>query len=201
MASMVTAARIAADERITIDELDALDLPMDNGLRYEIIDGELYVSRQPHYGHQLASNEIQVALTVWSRQTGAGRVYPAPGVVFAPDDAAAPDVVWISRERLAEAVSDDPEDGRFYAAPELVVEILSRGTQSTRRDREAKLEMYARHGVREYWIVDWRQHTVDVFRHDGERLRLIVTLTADDRLTSPLLPGFSAVVAELCAPA
>lgn len=197
---MITAARIAADDRITIDELDALDLPMDNGLRYEIIDGELYVSRQPHHGHQLASNELQFALTGWSRATGAGRVYPAPGVIFAPDDVAGPDIVWISHERLSKAVSEDPEDGRFYAAPELVVEILSRGTQNTRRDREAKLEMYARHRVREYWIVDWRLRTVDVFRHDSERLRLIVTLTAQDNLTSPLLPGFSARVADLCAP-
>jgi Uma2 family endonuclease len=196
---MVTKARIAAEDRITIDLLDRLDLPEDNSLRYEIIAGELHVSSAPHYGHQLITNVFAFALTAWSRESGTGQVLPGPGVVFAPDDAAQPDLVWISRERFAEAVSEDPEDGRLYAAPELVIEILSRGSQNTRRDREDKFAMYSRHRVREYWIVDWRLRTVDVFRHDGERLRLIITLTADDSLTSPLLPGFSAVVGELCA--
>jgi Uma2 family endonuclease len=195
MASMIA----AIGERLTIEQLDALDLPMDNGLRYELIDGELFVSSLPHYGHQFACNEVAVALTVWSRLTDAGRVFPAPGLVLTPEDAVGPDVVWVRRDRLGEVLGDE-EHGRLRAAPDLVVEVLSRGTENTRRDRERKLDLYSRHRVREYWIVDWRLKLVDVFRHDGERLRLIVTLTADDRITSPLLPGFSANVGELCAP-
>jgi Uma2 family endonuclease len=196
MASMIA----TASDRLTIDQLDALNLEMDNGVRYELIDGELFVSTTPHHGHQFTSNRVAVALTNWSDASDAGSVYPAPGIVFAPEDAAAPDIAWISRDRLGEVLGVG-DDGRLHAAPDLIVEILSRGTENTRRDREKKLDQYGRYGVREYWIVDWRLRTVDVFRHDGDRLRLIVTSTAADALTSPLLPGFSAVVGELCPPA
>jgi Uma2 family endonuclease len=186
-----------AADCLTIDQLDAMNLPRDNGLRYELIAGELFVSTQPHWRHQRVTGRIVRLLGVWDPAERCGVVLSAPGVVFAPPDASAPDVVWIGRDRLDEVLG---EDGRLRAAPDLIVEVLSPGTENTRRDREKKLDQYSRHRVREYWIVDWRQPTVDVFRHDGDRLRLIVTLTADDSITSPLLPGFSAGVAELCAP-
>lgn len=187
-----------AAERMTIDELDALNLPMDNGLRWELIDGELFVSSMPHWRHQRASDRTAYFLGAWDPTEQNGIVLSTPGLVFTPEDAVGPDLVWVSRARLGEVLGDD-EHGRLKAAPELIVEILSRGTENTRRDRERKLELYSRERVQEYWIVDWRQRLVDVFRHDGERLRLIITLTADDHLTSPMLPGFSARVAELCA--
>ena len=70
---MVTDARVAAEDRITIEFLDRLDLPEDNWLRYEIIDGELHVSSAPHIWHQYASGRFAIALAAWSDRTGAGR--------------------------------------------------------------------------------------------------------------------------------
>ena len=75
-----------------------LDVLPDDGKRYEIIDGELYVSRQPGYHHQYACSQLNIALGVWSNQTSVGVTLQAPGVIFADDDDVAPDVVWISHE-------------------------------------------------------------------------------------------------------
>ena len=64
----------------------------------------------------------------------------APGLIFADDDDVAPDVVWISRERLAGTLD---QTGHLHTAPELVVEVLSPGSVNERRDREVKLKLDA----------------------------------------------------------
>jgi len=166
----------------------------DDGKRYEIIDGELYMSRQPHWHHQLTCGKIFAVLYAWSVQTGAGEANLAPGVIFAEDDDVAPDLVWISQARRATALG---ADGHLHAAPELVVEVLSPGVTNERRDREAKLKLYSRRGVLEYWIVDWRSRQVEVYRREDLVLRLGATLHPGDTLTSPLLPGFTCEVAAL----
>ena len=91
--------------------------------------------------------------------------------------------------------------GHFVAAPELVVEVLSPGSRNERRDRELKLKLYSRQGVREYWIVDWQRREVQVYRREDAALRLVATLASDDTLASPLLPGFACPVADLWPPA
>ena len=150
--------------RFTSKDLERL--PTIEGIRYEIIDGDLYVSKQPGWHHQYTCDEILTALKIWSRQTGIGTPISVPGLIFAPDEDVIPDVVWISHARLAAAVD---EAGHLRAAPELVVEVLSPGRENERRDRELKLALYARQGVQEYWIVDWRGRTGEVHRREGER--------------------------------
>jgi Uma2 family endonuclease len=171
-----------------------LELLAHDPRRREIIAGEMYVSTMPSREHQRVCFQVAVPLDAWNRTTGRGEVYLAPGVIFASDDDVAPDVVWISAER-----SDGGWDsaGHLRRAPELVVEVLSPGATNERRDREAKLTLYARRGVDEYWIVDWRHRVVDVFRRDGEALLQTSRLREDDNVTSPLLPGFSAPVADV----
>lgn len=166
----------------------------DNGKRYEIIDGELYMSRQPHWHHQRACLKICMALEAWSAQTGAGEANLAPGVIFADDDDVAPDVVWLSAARRNAVLGIE---GHLHAAPELVVEVLSPGSVNERRDREAKLKLYSRRGVLEYWIVDWRTRQMEVYRRENLALHLVGTLHASDTLTSPLFPGLACEVATL----
>ena len=174
-----------------------LEVLPDDGKRYEIVDGELYVSTQPHLHHQVLCSAIVAELRAWNRRTGAGGLASiAPGVIFAPDDDVAPDVVWVSRERLATAQG---ADGKLHSAPDLVVEVLSPGPTNERRDREAKLKLYSQRGVLEYWIVDWRQRRLEVYRRAQLTLVLLHTLTEQDRLESPLLPGFSVPLSELFA--
>jgi Uma2 family endonuclease len=172
---------------------DLKTLP-DNGNRYEIIDGELYVSTAPRHEHQNACGGAFRLLDEWSRQTKLGKAILNPGVIFADDNDVIPDVVWISRERYHQILR---ADGHFHGAPELVVEVLSFTGSNEKRDREAKLNLYSRRDVKEYWIVNWLMRQVEIYRRKGRGLKLAVTLNATDSLTSPLLPGFSHQVREI----
>ena len=152
------------------------------------------MSKQPHWEHQFVANQIWEMLQIWSRQTKSGRANSAPGVIFADDDDVAPDVVWVSRERLAAALQPD---GKLHAAPELVVEVLSPGTANAARDREAKLKLYSRRGVLEYWIVNWQERYLEVYRRENAALKLQSTLYENDILQSPHLPGFHCQVSKI----
>jgi Uma2 family endonuclease len=178
--------------RWTSKDLEAL--PYVEGTRYEIIDGQLHMTTQPHYHHQYVCNEIARQLTNWSKETGLGRVIPAPGVIFSEDNNVAPDVVWLSNDRLVETLR---EDGHFHGAPELIIEALSLGSANEKRDRVAKLQLYSRRGVDEYWIIDWRSRSVEVYRRLDGPLELVATLRGDDTLQTTLLPGFSCRVGSL----
>jgi Uma2 family endonuclease len=170
-----------------------LEMLPDDSKRYEVVDGELLVSKPPHYHHQQVCSRIWELLQVWSRRTKVGEASIAPGLIFAEDDDVAPDVVWVSRERRATALK---ADGKFHAAPELVVEVLSPGVMNERRDREFKLRLYSRCGVLEYWIVSWQERRLEIYRRDATMLRWQSTLYENDVLRSPLLPGFSCQVSQ-----
>lgn len=182
-----------ATERWTITDLDRFP---DTEYRYEIIDGALHVSKQPHWHHQFVSGQVFAFLQAWSASTGSGIALPAPGIIFADDEAVAPDVVWISQTRFTTSAG---ADGKLHAAPELVVEVLSPGSANAERDRTDKLALYDRRGVLEYWIVDWRQRQVEIYRRTQDGLPLIDVLNSQDTLTSPLLPGFTVLVDQLFA--
>jgi Uma2 family endonuclease len=171
-----------------------LEVMPDNGKRYEVIDGELLVSRSPTYHHQFACVRIIRYLDVWSEETGLGEVNTGTGIIFADDDDVIPDVAWTSRARLNQVIG---ADGHFHAVPDLVVEVLSPGSANERRDRETKLKLYSRRGALEYWIVNWITNEITVFRRKGKKLRQVETLRAADTLTSPLLPGFSCLVKSI----
>ena len=152
------------------------------------------MSRQLHWHHQHTCSNLCAELRAWSLTSGMGGASIAPGILFSEADNVAPDVVWVSNERLA-ALMDDA--GHLTGAPELAIEVLSPGVESERRDREAKLKLYESRGVREYWIVDWRLQQLEVYRRDQALLHLVATLFAEDVLTSPLLPGFSCPIVRL----
>ena len=166
-------------------------MPHIEGERYEIIDGELYVTTQLHVRHQITSSNICFELNTWSRATDMGRAFAASGVIYAVDEVVAPDVVWVSKAQLATIL--DP-DGKLHDSPELMIEILSPGKANEERDRDKKLALYSRQGVPEYWIVDWRAETVDIYRQAENQLQLVQTLKSGDQITSPLLPGFACPV-------
>ena len=179
--------------RWTSQDLERLP---DNGKRYEIVDGELYVSKQLSWHHQRVCVRLSALLDAWSLQMNVGEANAAPGLIFADDDDVAPDVVWISRERLATALQ--PDD-KLHSAPELVVEVLSPGANNAARDRETKLKLYSRRGVMEYWIVNWQERCLEVYRREGAILKNYSTLYERDTLESPFLPGFSCSVSQIFA--
>lgn len=182
-----------ATDRIRWTTTDIDLLASINDKRYEIVDGELFVTRAPHWKHQKTCGNISLELELWSRAKRLGQATINPGIIFTESDSVIPDVVWASNERLAVLLD---EAGHLTGAPELVVEVLSPGTEQERRDREAKLKLYSLRGVREYWIVDWRLEQVEVYRRENAALVLVTTLGSEDTINSPLLPDFQCSVAQ-----
>lgn len=164
-----------------------LDLMPDDGNRYELIEGELFVSRAPGLPHQNILANLLTLLKVFLAAHPLGKVWPTPGVIFDNHNAVIPDIVFIRQERLPDIAADEKVTG----APDLAIEIVSPGAENARRDRIVKLQTYSKFGVREYWVVDGYRRTIEIYRLEQERLALVVTLTNDEELTTPLLPEFS----------
>lgn len=174
-----------------------LELFPDDDKRYEIIGGELFVTRAPHLRHQGVADAICTELRIWSKRPNLGNAFTGVGLVFSETDNVIADVVWISNERLDTLLD---EAGHLTGAPELVIEVLSPSPQDKRRDRELKLKLYSVQGVQEYWIIDRQQQVVEIYRREDGLLRRAATLFSTDCLSSPLLPDFSCIVDELFSP-
>ena len=165
-------------------------LPND-GKRYEIIDGELFVTPSPFRPHQHVVTNLTYYLVGFVKKAGLGTVYAAPfDVVFSQHSVVEPDILYVSKGR-AEVLTERNVQG----APDLVVEVLSPGR--VRADRTFKLKLYARYGVQEYWIIDPEGPSAEIYRRRKEGLDLAAKLSARDSLSSPLFPGFSLVLQRL----
>ena len=170
-----------------------LDLMPDDGNRYELIEGEILVSRAPGLTHQGVSGNLFYGIKNFLTDNPLGEVWATPGVIFDDFNGVMPDLVFVSAERRSEIAAGE----RVTGAPELVVEILSPGTVNERRDRVTKLKLYAKFGVKEYWLVNPASRSIDIYRLSGRTLKLAATLGEDDEITSPLLPGYSYKLASI----
>lgn len=175
------AARV--EPLITVADLDACP---DDGNRYELIEGELFVSRAPGLPHQMILQNLQIAFADYLRKNPIGKIVPGAGAVFSDYDAVIPDLVFVSNARWSEVVTNE----RFSAAPDLVVEVMSRGKENRDRDLLVKRQLYAKYGVAEYWIVDVEKRIVEVYCLRNDRLESIATLRNGDEITTSLLPDF-----------
>lgn len=148
--------------RWTYDEF--VRLP-DDGNRYEVIGGELFVTPSPTRLHQRVVTNIGFELEGFARAHDLGEVYIGPyDVLFGEGDYVAPDVIFVRRDRthiLRKRGAEGP--------PDLVVEVLSEKTSA--RDRKLKRERYAHFGVAEYWIVDPINRRVEIHRTTDDKAR------------------------------
>ncbi len=184
--------QLTSSIRWNIQDLDAL--PENEEIRREIVDGELFVTRAPHWKHQNIIVTLSSVLNQWSKQMQMGVVVTCPGIIPSQENSVIPDLVWVSKQRLAEI---EDEAGHFTGFPELVVEVLSPGERNIYRDKQAKLKLYSQGGVQEYWIVDRFSQQVEVYRPDNGKLTLTLSLTTSDNLTSPLLPDFNLLIKDI----
>ncbi len=169
---------------LTVADLDAY--PDDDGNRYELIGGELFVSCAPGISHQRVLHNLQVELALYLREHPIGIVVPGAGAILSDYDAVIPDIAFVRHERWDQVVTDQ----KFTSAVDLVIEVLSPGAANRRRDLTSKRRLYGKYGVEEYWIVDIENLAVLIFRLKGPMLEEIATLAGEDELTSPLLPSF-----------
>ena len=178
---------VARERLLTYEDLP--ETP-DERLRYEIIGGRMVVTPVPVPVHQEVCSRLGTWSCVFVGENKLGRVYTsAPDVRLSPHDVVVPDLVFVSNERR-HIVGPNVIDG----APDLIVEVLSPSTRA--RDRREKAELYARAGVREYWLVDARARAVTVRDLEtGEES----TVRQTGVVRSVVLPGFEVDVAELFA--
>ncbi len=150
----------------------------DDGNRYEIIAGVLYMTPAPGTGHQSVSARMVTFLVTHVEFAGLGRVFAAPvDVELTPDTVVQPDIVVVLSASLHRITPS-----RIIGAPDLVVEILSPGTAGY--DRREKQDAYARAGVGEYWIVDPGAQTVELLTLDQGRYRSHGVFRGQARLPS-----------------
>ncbi len=175
---------------MTVADLDACP---DDGNRYELIGGELFVSRAPRLPHQLVLQHLQMSLYNYLQTNRVGLLVPGPGAVFSESDAVIPDLVFARKERLNKVVAN----GRFVGPPDLVIEVLSPGKENRERDLTVKRQLYAKFRVQEYWIVDCENKSVLIYRLRESKLKETAKLGVEDEITTPLLPQFQLTVSSI----
>ena len=176
---------------LTIADWDAI--PAEEGYRHEIIEGELFVSRSPGLTHQMVLTNLIFLIRSYLETNSIRVVVANPGLILSNFSGVIPDLVFYLTEQRDSIVIDD----RLHGPPALVVEILSPGSSNTRRDRISKLQLYAKHGVPEYWIIDPRIMTLERYVDQGSSLILLDTLRYEDSLSTTALPGFSCQMSEI----
>jgi Uma2 family endonuclease len=183
---------MALPNRVRFKATDIYDTP-DNGKRYEVIAGDLYVSPLPVPEHQGAAVVLIGHIQPFIRHRNLGRLYTAPiGVELDDENGIQPDLVFLSKERL-----DMVGRRGIEGAPDLVVEILSPSTRS--RDRGVKQRRYAAAGVRYYWIVDPRSHSLDELRLAEGGYERIGTYGPGAMFRPELFPGLEIPIDDLWA--
>ena len=179
--------------RLKFTVSDYMSMP-DNGKRYELLDGEIFLAPSPTFRHQGVQKNLVIALSGVFERTERGWIRGAPlDVVFSDGDVAQPDVMFISNER-----SDIITDANVQGAPDLAIEILSPGTVIY--DRGYKRTLYGRHGVLEYWLVDPEAETVEIFVLGDEGLVEYSSFGNTGELSTPVMGGDSIDLAELFRP-
>lgn len=176
------------DVRLTYEDYCLLP---DNGRRYEVIDGELFVTPSPQRRHQQVLANLLYYLTDFAKKHDLGHAYPAPfDVVFSQFDVVEPDILYISKAR-ASVITEKNVQG----APDLVVEVLSESTAKI--DHTTKLKLYARYGVAEYWVIDPGTYGMEIYRLVAGGYELAAQLDSSQVLTSPLFPGLTLPLSRL----
>ncbi len=178
---MVTAARLTYQ--------DYLNTPDDE--RYELLNGELILVASPNMDHQDVVTNLGTHVSVFVREGDLGRLYFAPtDAILSDSEVVQPDLLFISKER-----EHIRTPANIQGAPDLIVEILS--PSSARRDWGYKRELYAKHEVKEYWIVDPTNRVVFVMLLNDGVLDLEATYGEGDTVTSSTLEGFIVDVVDL----
>jgi len=163
----------------------------ESGPRYQLIEGELYMSPAPSRYHQVISRNIQFLLMKHLEGHPLGELYNAPfDVYLSENDVFQPDLVFVKRENFGVLT-----DAGIEGTPDFVVEILS--PSNAYLDKKAKLRVYARTGVKELWIVDPETRILQVYDLQSDSQQPAATYGEGDTFTSAHFPGLAIRGAEI----
>jgi Uma2 family endonuclease len=156
------------------------------GSPVELIRGRFVMSPSPNMLHQTIVVLLTERLLAAARQSKSITVCAPMDVILSDETILQPDLLYVSKDR-SHIVKD-----RVYGAPDLVIEILSEG--SDRRDRVEKLDLYARYGVAEYWIVEPQSQIFEFLLNENGRY--VVISPSNDCYRSPRLPELEIQLAD-----
>jgi Uma2 family endonuclease len=177
---------MATGGTLTYADLEAFP---EDGLRRELIDGELIVSPSPKTRHQVLLGRLFLSFGNYVNEHGGGTVFLAPlDVLFSDRNVVEPDLIVI-----AEAETGIITEKNIQGVPSLLIEIVS----DPRLDRVRKRDLYATFGVPQYWIVDPDVDRVEVYRLEGGRYSKPEILEPGDALELDIFPGFRLDIARL----
>lgn len=163
---------------------DYLLLP-DDGKRYEIIEGELYMTPASVTRHQTIAMRLSHLFMTYLESHPIGIALAAPcDVVLSEFDVVEPDLLFVRHNSTARITEKN-----IQGPPDIVVEILSPGTAA--RDRGLKRKRYEHFGVQEYWLIDPDLNTLEIFRLETGEFRAVPLIAAPAACSSPLLPGLT----------
>ena len=155
------------------------------GAPYQLIQGRLVMSPAPGIYHQIIVKNLMYAFEAFLRSNPSGMVLSAPvDVRLSEENVFQPDLVYIKRDRLSIV-----EHHLVRGAPDLVIEVLSPATASY--DVNQKKQVYAAHGVDEYWIIDPNDRSVTVHRRLDDAYREVVVQTGEGTIRSEVVPKCS----------
>jgi len=178
----------AVDPRVSYAELARWP---DDGRRYELYDGEAIVVPAPNWTHQRIVLNVARILKAYERDAGGGVVIAPFDIVLSQHDVLQPDVVYFGAEKRAR---QHPLEAA-YVVPDLAVEVLSRSTE--RRDRGRKMDLLARYGLPEYWLIDPIGRSLEIYGKQGDTLALAGAFESAQRIGSPSLPDLVVDFARL----
>ncbi|MEX2394911.1 MAG: Uma2 family endonuclease [Actinomycetota bacterium] len=176
---------VSPAKKLTYEEW--LDFPTEEGVRTELIDGEVWVAMEPTLRHQVVLGRLFYAIETYIRSHGGGHIALPVNVRLDVDQGFGPDLVFFHEW------GDDPLT--YHGAPPWVIEVVS----DPRRDLRIKRDRYERYGVAEYWAVLPEAEQVQIFRMEDRRYGPPMVYEAGDTVTPGPLPGLAIDLGEIFA--
>ncbi|MCL5055453.1 MAG: Uma2 family endonuclease [Firmicutes bacterium] len=183
-------ARHKVEEKNLFNYRDYFLLP-DNGKRYQIIEGELFMTPPPGTFHQNSVTQLTGILVLYLNKHPIGKVFCSPiGVVLSDIHVVEPDLVYVSKEK-----KNLIKERGIFGSPDLTVEVLSKGNKKV--DRITKFKLYAQFKIPYYWIVDPMGKTMEMYELGKKEYQLIAKKQENEIIKPSLFPGLEFSLKEL----
>ena len=164
---------------------------LEEGAPYQLIEGELIISPAPRIIHQRIIARLYRLLDDYVEKNKIGEIFLSPVDVYFSDlNTFQPDLVFVSKEK-----SNIVGEMKIEGAPDLVIEVLS--PEHAYYDLKTKKHIYEKYKVKEYWLVDPIESTIEVFTLAGEKFQLFSKMTVKDSIKSNLLKEFKVKTSEV----
>ena len=178
-----------AEKKITVKEF--LEMDFEEGYIYELINGAIMRRTSPNLDHQEVSMALSAILRTFIKSNNLGSLFAAPTDVYITEfDLVVPDLVFVSKNNLGIL----QEKRCIVGVPDLIIEILSKGTQKT--DKGDKMKLYKKHGVKEYWMINPRSQGVEVHVWQAGDYELVFSAEESGEMTSTVLENFKIDIAS-----